>query len=105
MITGFDNALTGMKLGEVKNITLKPEEAYGDVNPEAFDVVSLNVFPEGFEPIVGNMVQGTSPNGQPVVAKIDSVSDDNITLNFNHPLAGKTLNFEIELVNIQEGGE
>ena len=105
LITGFDNALTGMKLGEVKNITLKPEEAYGDVNPEAFDVVSLNVFPEGFEPIVGNMVQGTSPNGQPVVAKIDSVDDDNITLNFNHPLAGKTLNFEIELVNIQEGGE
>ena len=105
LITGFDNALTGMKLGEVKNITLKPEEAYGDVDPEAYDIVPLNAFPEGFEPIVGNMVQGTSPHGKPVVAKIDSVSDDNITLNFNHPLAGKTLNFEIELVNIQEGGE
>lgn len=105
LITGFDNALTGMKLGEVKNVTLSPEEAYGDVNPEAFEVVALNAFPEGFEPVVGSMVQGMSPNGQPVVAKIDSVNDDSVTLNFNHPLAGKTLNFEIELVNIQEGGE
>lgn len=105
LITGFDNALAGMKLGEVKNITLSPEEAYGDVNPEAYDVVPLNAFPENFEPIVGNMVQGTSPHGQPVVAKIDSIGDASVTLNFNHPLAGKTLNFEIELVNIQEGGE
>ena len=105
LITGFDAALTGMKLGEVKNITLPPEEAYGDVNPEAYDTVPLNAFPDSFEPVVGNMVQGVSPDGRPVVAKINSVNDDSVTLDFNHPLAGKTLNFEIELLNIQEGGE
>ena len=105
LITGFDNALTGMKLGEVKSITLPPGEAYGDVNPEAYETVPLTSFPDNFEPVVGGMVQGISPTGQPVVAKIDSVNEENITLDFNHPLAGKTLNFEIELVNIQEGGE
>jgi len=105
LITGFDNALTGMKLGEVKNINLSPEEAYGDINPEAYEIVPLTSFPENFEPVVGGMVQGVSPDGQPVVAKIDSIDEENVSLNFNHPLAGQTLNFEIELVNIQEGEE
>ena len=105
LIAGFDSALAGMKLGEVKNITLSPEEAYGEVNPEAYDTVALTSFPENFEPVVGGMVQGLSPNGQPVVAKIEAVNNDSISLNFNHPLAGKTLNFEIELVSIQEEGE
>jgi len=105
LIAGFDGALAGMKLGEVKNIKLNPEEAYGDVNPQAYDTVSLDVFPEDFEPVVGSVVRGVNPTGDPVMAKIESFDDGAVTLDFNHPLAGKILNFEIELVSIQEKGE
>ena len=105
LIAGFDSALTGMKLGEVKNITLSPNEAYGSVNPDAYDTVPLAKFPENFDPVVGGVVQGTSVDGRPIVAQIGSISGDSAVLNFNHPLAGKTLNFEIELVSIQGGGK
>jgi len=103
LISGFENALTGMKQGEVKTVKLDPTDAYGDLNPNAYETVALNSFPPDFELVAGRMVQGRGPEGQSVVAKIDSVGDDSVTLDFNHPLAGKTLNFEIELVNIQEG--
>jgi FKBP-type peptidyl-prolyl cis-trans isomerase 2 len=102
-----------MVVGEVKSVSLTPEEAYGDVNPEAIETVPKNVFPPGMPLTVGGMVQGTAPTGQPVIARIDAIEGESVTLDMNHPLAGKNLNFEIELVSIEnsdnneenEGGE
>tara|TARA_R100000234_G_scaffold19545_1_gene10985 strand:- start:1024 stop:1497 length:474 start_codon:yes stop_codon:yes gene_type:complete len=113
LISGFDSALPGMVVGEVKSVSLTPEEAYGDVNPEAIETVPKNVFPPGMPLTVGGMVQGTAPTGQPVIARIDAIEGESVTLDMNHPLAGKNLNFEIELVSIEnsdnneenEGGE
>ena len=102
LIPGFDKALSGMTVGEVKNFKLSPGEAYGEVISEAYQTVPQTSFPSGFELEVGKPVLGRGPSGQPIPAKIDSVGDDSVVLNFNHPLAGKTLNFEVELLSIDK---
>ena len=101
LLSAFEEALIGMEKGQVKNIKLTPEEAYGPINPEATMTVAKSNFPNTFEFEVGNPVRGVSPEGQQVLAKITSFTDDNVVLDMNHPLAGKNLNFEIELVEIE----
>jgi len=100
MITGFDKAVDGMKIGETKSVTLAPEEGYGDFNPNAFQVVPADVFTEDFRPEVGQMVQGTSATGEVFTARVHNMEEGAVTLDFNHPMAGKNLNFEIELVSV-----
>lgn len=102
MIVGFDQAVNGMKIGEVKTVTLAPEDAYGDSDPNAFTQVPKESFPEDFPLQEGVTVQGTDPTGTPLIGTIDKVEDAHVLLNLNHPMAGKELNFEIELVNIGE---
>jgi len=101
LITGFETAVTGMKVGDVKKVKLDPEEAYGEVNPGAFQTVSHTKFPPEFEFEVDGMVRGQDHMGQAVVARIDKVNEDTVVLDFNHPLAGKSLNFEIELLDVK----
>ena len=101
MIKGFDSAVNGMSEGEKKTITLTPEMAYGDHRADAVQKVQKRAFPADFEFEVGEMVQGNTPNG-PFVAKIAALEEDEVTLDLNHPLAGKELNFEIELIEIQD---
>ena len=106
LIAGFDSALLGMKEGQTKKVRLDPDQAYGSLDEELVQTVPKQAFPQDYEFEVGAMVQGQGPNGQPVLAKIDSVNDDNsIVLNFNHPLAGQVLNFEIELLGVQKDDE
>ena len=100
MISGFDAALPGMAVGETKNIMLTPDQAYGDSNPEAITDVPKTSFPNDFNFQVDAMVQGQNDMGQPVVGTINEVKDEAVTIDFNHPMAGKDLNFEIELVSI-----
>jgi len=100
MIAGFDNAVMGMEVGGKKNITIPCEDAYGPRDEEAVQVVPRNSFPDDFEFTEGATVQGAGPNGQPFLAKIVSAGGDDVTLDFNHPLAGQALGFEIELVEI-----
>ena len=98
MIKGFDQAVQGMGIGEVKTVTLKPAEAYGEVDPSLTREYPKSAFPADAEFEVGDEVHGHAPTGQPIVATIDSFTDDTVTLNHNHPLAGKELTFEIELI-------
>lgn len=100
LIQGFDEALLGMKQGDTKTVKIECENAYGPVNEQAIQNVPTSAFPEGFEFIQGNLVQGTSQEGQQVLAIIKEVNDDAVLLDMNHPLAGKDLNFEIEVVEI-----
>ena len=102
LLTAFEEALIGMKEGQIKSIKLTPEQAYGPINPEATMTVAKSNFPSNFEFEVGYPVRGVSPQGQQVMAKITSFTDDEVVLDMNHPLAGKDLNFEIELVEIDE---
>tara|TARA_B100000131_G_scaffold135860_1_gene132470 strand:+ start:518 stop:961 length:444 start_codon:yes stop_codon:yes gene_type:complete len=102
LISGFDAAVTGMAVGEVKDVVLSPAEAYGEPNPELTQTVPQTAFPEGFEFIIGGQVMGQSPGGMPVMATILELQEENVKLDMNHPMAGKTLNFNIELVSIEE---
>ena len=100
MIPGFDTAVATMATGEVKNVSLKSEEAYGPVNPDAFVSVTKKNFPEDFEVKAGIPVTTQTPSGQPAWGVIDKVDGDDVVVNMNHPMAGKDLNFEIELVEV-----
>tara|TARA_R110000824_G_scaffold94256_4_gene227577 strand:- start:707 stop:1264 length:558 start_codon:yes stop_codon:yes gene_type:complete len=102
LIRGFESALVGMTEGETKTINLTPEEAYGQPAPEAVVAVPRNAFPEDFQFSKGLSVQGRRPDSnQPIQAKVISFSDTEVVLDHNHPLAGKDINFEIELVEIE----
>lgn len=100
-IKGFDQALIGMSVGETKNVSISPEDGYGPVIPEAVQKMPVNMFPQGSDLIVGATVVGTNALGQELVARIVEVNDEEVTLDMNHPMAGKTLNFEIELVSTE----
>jgi FKBP-type peptidyl-prolyl cis-trans isomerase 2 len=97
MISGFSDAVVGMTEGQVKTVTLKPVDAYGERNPKALQSVPKKAFGPDFEFEVGAAVQGNGPRG-PFLAKIFALEEEKVVLDLNHPLAGEELNFEIELV-------
>ena len=105
MIPGFDAGVVGMSVGETKNITIEAENAYGERVENAVQEIPKESFPENFQFIIGQQVQGSGPNGENVAAVIISEGDATATLDFNHPLAGKNLNFEVELVEIVDASE
>tara|TARA_R100000008_G_scaffold85545_2_gene75778 strand:- start:868 stop:1299 length:432 start_codon:yes stop_codon:yes gene_type:complete len=102
MIKGFDSALVGMTVGESKKITLSPDQAYGERIEEAMQTVPKTTFPAEFSLEEGQVVRGANRAGQPMMAIIAELTNDEVVLDLNHPLAGKELNFEIELVEIQQ---
>ena len=100
VIPGFEQAVCGLNVGEEKSVTIPPEEAYGMPNPEMQTTLSKSQLPEGLEPEVGMMLQANAPDGSALSVKITGVDDDTISVDANHPLAGKTLTFAISLVEI-----
>ena len=102
MIPGFESAVVGMTEGQVKSVTIAPEDGYGQANPEAFQTVPKERFGEDFDFILDGMIRGEGPRG-PFVARIHEIQDEAVVLDFNHPLAGKEINFEIELVSVDDG--
>ncbi len=100
MISGFENGVIGMSTGEKKDLILYPDDAYGQINEAAIQVVPKSEFPDGFEFVKGGMLQGQTPEGQPFMAKISDIEDATVTLDMNHPLAGQTLNFSVEVVEV-----
>jgi FKBP-type peptidyl-prolyl cis-trans isomerase SlpA len=97
LIKGFENGLIDMSEGEKKTISIDKMDAYGDVIPEMIITVQKNQVPEGIQ--VGQMLQGNGPMG-PVNVKVLEVNEDTVKLDGNHPLAGKNLVFEVEVVTI-----
>lgn len=100
MIPGFEKAVLGMSKDEVKNITIPASEAYGEPKAEMLQKVSKDQLPSDLKPQVGQELASTLPNGQQMIVKVAEVNDDNIVIDANHPLAGKDLNFEIQVMEI-----
>jgi len=103
MIPGFDNAVEGMAQGEKKTVNLTADQAYGQRIEEAVRDIPKTSFPDDFAFTNGVPVEG-SVNGNNVRGIIEEVSDDSVKIDFNHPMAGRDLNFEIELVEVGEQG-
>lgn len=101
LIKGFDTAVVGMSVGEEKKITLGPAEAYGEHNSQMLKEVPREQLPKDREPEVGMMLAISLPNGARFPARITNVNEKTITLDLNHPLAGKTLKFTITVREIK----
>jgi FKBP-type peptidyl-prolyl cis-trans isomerase SlpA len=97
LITGFENGLVDMVIGEKKTIEINPENAYGQINPQMVNEVSKTQVPEGIS--VGDTLQAMSPSG-PINVKVLDVKEDVVILDANHPLAGQKLIFDLELISI-----
>lgn len=100
VIPGFEKGIVGMKNGDSKTITLPPEEAYGKVRQDLIVEVKKSEVPEHINPSVGLSLQMKQPSGDVVNLVISDIAEETVTLDANHPLAGKTLVFEIEIVGI-----
>ena len=100
VIPGLEKELTGMKVGQEKHIVVQPEEAYGPVNPNAIQEVPKDKVPVQGQH-VGAVLTATTPQGMPIPVRVKEVKENTVVLDFNHPMAGKTLVFDIKVLNIQ----
>lgn len=100
VIPGFERAVKGMKVGEKKTFKLGPKEGYGEEDPNAFHEVPTDKLPPDIKPKPGMTLYFKGPEGQPLPVRIMEVKKDTVMLNFNHPLAGKTLSFQVEVIDI-----
>ena len=100
VIPGFENAVVGLGEGESTNVTVPPDEAYGDRQEDAVVTVPRERLPEDIELEIGMVLSGQTQAG-PVTFTIVGLEGDQVTVDGNHPLAGKTLHFQVELVGIQ----
>lgn len=98
VIRGFDEAVVGMEIGEKKKVTISPEEAYGPKSDKNIFDVDKNMFPEGAQIVKGAVFEMHSGHGEIIPVTIIDVREKEVILDANHPLAGQTLIFEIELI-------
>lgn len=102
MIKGFDEAVKDMEVGEIKDIHLMPEEAYGQPDPRNIFGVTIAELPGAEDLEVGAQVYLTNELNQPIPVKVVEKDETTITFDANHEMAGKELNFKIELVEVGE---
>jgi len=100
VIKGFDEAVIGMEKGKEKEITIDPENAYGQPNPKLIQKVLRNKLPKEPEPKEGMMLVLATGDGRQVPARITKVNNKEVTIDLNHPLAGKKLSFKIKVIGI-----
>ncbi len=101
IIPGLEKEIEGMKVGESKEVFVKAAEAYGDYDPEEFLELPKTEFPEDFPLEVGTEVMMENEEGEEMAAFIEEITLDSVTLNFNHPLAGKDLTFNIKINSLR----
>jgi len=101
LIPGFEKALIGMKAGEKKSFKVSPEDGYGPVDPKALKEIPKDRLAPDVKPEAGMMLSAQGPNGQTIPVKVAAVKDKTVVIDFNHPLAGKTLNFDVEIVEVR----
>ena len=96
VIKGFDDAIVGMNEGDEKEFKIFPSDAYGNHDPTLVQKVSREIFPKDAELVPGLVFEAGLPTGQKVPAMISDVDNGTVTVDLNHPLAGKNLNFKIK---------
>ena len=100
VISGFDDAVTGMTVGDKKSVRMEAGQAYGERREELVQEVPRSALPDEIKPQEGMALQSQSPEGHVMNLVVTNVADDSITVDANHPLAGHALSFDIELVSV-----
>ena len=100
IITGVEEAVVGMQPEETKEAKIPPEKGYGEYRDDMVIEVEKTQFPEHIDPEPGQQLELQQPDGQKVTVTVTNVGEEKVTLDANHPLAGKDLNFEITLQEI-----
>ncbi len=100
IIPGLENQLNGMHIGEEKVVIVEPKDAYGDEDPQAVKEFPKDSMPKETEPKVGMVLQAKAPDGEDFPAVIKEIKGDKVVLDFNHPLAGKQLKFNVKILDI-----
>lgn len=104
IIPGLEKELTGLAVGSEKKVTVKPEDAYGPVNPQKFqEIPKEKLPPEALK--VGTMLMAQGPAGQGVPVRVHEIKESTVVMDFNHPLAGKTLSFDVKITDIKAAGK
>jgi FKBP-type peptidyl-prolyl cis-trans isomerase 2 len=101
LIPGFEKGLIDMKLNEKKTISMPKEDAYGEINEALIQEVKKSELPQEMEPKVGMGLVSKSPDGQEMNLMVIEVKEESIVIDGNHPLAGKDLTFDLEVVEIK----
>ena len=102
LIPGFEHAIMGLSVGEKATTNIPSLEAYGEHNPEMVIEVPMNQLPPQLDAQVGMQLQLNQPDGQAIPVQITRIDGETVTIDANHPLAGKDLNFDIEVVEIHK---
>jgi peptidylprolyl isomerase len=100
IIPGFEHAIVGMETGGSKTFTIPPDDGYGQHRDELMVEVQKSDFPPDLNPEIGQQLQMQRPDGNTITVVVKEINGDAVTLDANHPLAGKTLVFDVELVEI-----
>lgn len=100
VITGFEQAVIGMSLGESKSARISVDQAYGPRRDDRIVTIERTQLPSGFNPAVGQRLELTQTDDQRILVTVSAMTDTTLTLDANHPLAGKELTFDIELLKI-----
>jgi len=100
VIKGFENAVMGMQMGETKTVTIKPADAYGSRDQSLLWVVAAAELPAGTAMEPETEVAFTRTDGSEVDGRITKIEDDQVTIDGNHPLAGRNLTFEIKVIEV-----
>jgi peptidylprolyl isomerase len=100
LIAGFDEAVVGMSVGEMKTVRIAAEQAYGPHNPEMTLQVPRSDLPADIQPELGMQLEASQEGGHSMVVTVVVVTDESVTFDATHPLAGKALTFEIEVVEL-----
>ena len=101
IIPGLERQLTGLHVGDTKEVIVRPDEAYGQLDPSAVIEVPKAQLPTDVTPTVGMVLRGVNPDGKSFRARVEKINPDTVVMNLNHPLAGKTLNFKVKVLAIK----
>jgi len=101
IVPGLERALVGKKTGDKVLASIQPEDGYGDYDSQLTSSVARKQFPKGVSLNVGEMFEFSNAQGEPVVVRIAAIDADTVTVDANHPLAGKVLHFDVEIVDVR----
>lgn len=102
IIPGLEQAIYGMGIGDSKDVKVEPADAYGELDPENRDIIPRDILPVDYDPLVGDPLElRDTESGEVFQVYVAELDDDNLTVDFNHPLAGETLNFQVTIIDLR----